>query len=573
MSINIGPASSDELRPKIMVIGVGGAGGNAIANMMQAQIEGVEFIVANTDAQALSTSPSEKRIQLGPDITGGLGAGARPEVGKAAAEETVEDIEDSLEGVNMVFIAAGMGGGTGTGAAPVIAEAARRKGVLTVGVVTKPFLFEGTRRMRAAEAGIEELQKHVDTLIVIPNQNLFLVAKAETTFKEAFMLADEVLQQGVRSITDLMVMPGLINLDFADVRSVMSEMGKAMMGTGEGEGDNRALEAAERAIANPLLDGVSMAGAKGVIISIIGGEDMKLLEVDEAANHIRELVDEDANIIWGSAFNPDLEGKIRVSVVATGIDGSGSPMAVAPRAFSMSEQRAPQRPILDLPSEDMAEDEPFELSEGLSAEPEFDPQPEPDFEEAEALDLTDAVEVRTSVLSEDLGYGLSDDDDEEEEDYDDVDGIVDPLAGLRNEETERFDGDWEEEGDDAAPLDLSSAMEQGGQDELELGADQYAEGGSPLASKPMRKRPLLGGDYGDDEGYGGGMGSGASTGGGAPAAGTPSSQGSTLFERMANLSRGANKPDDGEDDGDGDDDGEGGGALNIPRFLGRQNNQ
>ncbi|MFN6936567.1 MAG: cell division protein FtsZ, partial [Tsuneonella sp.] len=275
MSINIGPPATDDLRPKIMVIGVGGAGGNAIANMIANQIEGVDFIVANTDAQALSNASADKRIQLGPDITGGLGAGARPEVGKAAAEETVGDIEDALDGVNMCFIAAGMGGGTGTGAAPVIAEAARRKGVLTVGVVTKPFLFEGTRRMRAAEAGIDELQKHVDTLIVIPNQNLFLVAKAETTFKEAFMLADEVLQQGVRSITDLMVMPGLINLDFADVRSVMQEMGKAMMGTGEGEGENRALEAAERAIANPLLDGVSMAGAKGVIISIIGGEDMK----------------------------------------------------------------------------------------------------------------------------------------------------------------------------------------------------------------------------------------------------------------------------------------------------------
>ncbi|MEL6530510.1 MAG: cell division protein FtsZ, partial [Pseudomonadota bacterium] len=298
MSINIGPAATDEMRPRITVIGIGGAGGNAIANMISSEIEGVDFVVANTDAQALSTSPADKRIQLGPDITGGLGAGARPEVGKAAAEETVAEIEEALEGVNMVFIAAGMGGGTGTGAAPVIAEAARRKGVLTVGVVTKPFLFEGTRRMRAAEAGIDELQDHVDTLIVIPNQNLFLVAKAETTFKEAFELADEVLQQGVRSITDLMVMPGLINLDFADVRSVMSEMGKAMMGTGEGEGQNRALDAAEQAIANPLLDGVSMQGAKGVIISIIGGEDMKLLEVDEAANHIRELVDEDANIIW-----------------------------------------------------------------------------------------------------------------------------------------------------------------------------------------------------------------------------------------------------------------------------------
>ncbi|WP_121114935.1 cell division protein FtsZ [Croceibacterium ferulae] len=323
MSINIGPPSVEELRPRITVIGVGGAGGNAIANMIEAQIEGVDFIVANTDAQALNNSLAEHRIQLGPECTRGLGAGSRPEVGRAAAEETVEEIERALEGVNMVFIAAGMGGGTGTGAAPVIAEIARDKGILTVGVVTKPFLFEGTRRMRSAEAGIEELQKSVDTLIVIPNQNLFLIAKAETTFKEAFLLGDEVLQQGVRSITDLMVMPGLINLDFADVRSVMGEMGKAMMGTGEGEGPNRALEAAEKAIANPLLDGVSMQGAKGVIISIIGGEDMKLLEIDEAANHIRELVDPEANIIWGSAFNPDLEGKIRVSVVATGIETPG----------------------------------------------------------------------------------------------------------------------------------------------------------------------------------------------------------------------------------------------------------
>ena len=322
MSINIGPPAIDELRPRITVIGVGGAGGNAIANMISANIEGVDFVVCNTDAQALNNSIAENRIQLGPAITQGLGAGARPEVGRAAAEETLPELERVLDGVHMVFIAAGMGGGTGTGAAPVIAEAARRKGVLTVGVVSKPFLFEGTRRMRSAETGIEELQKHVDTLIVIPNQNLFLVAKAETTFKEAFQLADEVLQQGVRSITDLMVMPGLINLDFADVRSVMGEMGKAMMGTGEGDGPNRALEAAERAIANPLLDGVSMQGAKGVIISIIGGDDMKLLEVDEAANHIRELVDPNANIIWGSAFNPDLNGKIRVSVVATGIEQS-----------------------------------------------------------------------------------------------------------------------------------------------------------------------------------------------------------------------------------------------------------
>ncbi|MEE4453872.1 cell division protein FtsZ [Novosphingobium resinovorum] len=349
MSINIGPPAIEELRPRILVIGVGGAGGNAIANMIGAQIEGVDFVVANTDAQALNNSIAETRIQLGPEITQGLGAGARPEVGRAAAEETREELERLLDGVHMVFIAAGMGGGTGTGAAPIIAQAAREKGVLTVGVVSKPFMFEGTRRMRAADSGIEELQKHVDTLIVIPNQNLFLVAKAETTFKEAFTLADEVLQQGVRSITDLMIMPGLINLDFADVRSVMGEMGKAMMGTGEGEGPNRALEAAERAIANPLLDGVSMQGAKGVIISIIGGDDMKLLEVDEAANHIRELVDPDANIIWGSAFNPDLQGKIRVSVVATGIEQTTEMAEIASRPLNLGASRGIARPALHNP--------------------------------------------------------------------------------------------------------------------------------------------------------------------------------------------------------------------------------
>jgi cell division protein FtsZ len=326
MSINIGPPMVDELKPKIAVIGVGGAGGNAVANMIAANVEGVDFIVANTDAQALNSSAAEHRIQLGPDITQGLGAGSRPEVGRAAAEETLDQVKKALEGAHMCFIAAGMGGGTGTGAAPVIAQAAREMNILTVGVITKPFLFEGARRMRSAESGIEELQQHVDTLIVIPNQNLFLVANPNTTFKEAFLLADEVLQQGVRGITDLMVMPGLINLDFADVRSVMHEMGKAMMGTGEAEGDGRALEAAEKAIANPLLDGVSMQGAKGVIVSITGGEDMRLMEVDEAANHIRELVDPDANIIWGSAFNENLNGKIRVSVVATGIDSDAAPM-------------------------------------------------------------------------------------------------------------------------------------------------------------------------------------------------------------------------------------------------------
>ena len=320
MSIDFIRPEVEELRPRISVIGVGGAGGNAIANMIHSDVQGVDFVVANTDAQALNHSLADRKIQLGHKITQGLGAGARPEIGKAAAEEAIHEIEAALEGAHMCFIAAGMGGGTGTGAAPVIAKAARDKGILTVGVVTKPFSFEGNRRSRSADNGITELQAHVDTLIVIPNQNLFRIANPNTTFKEAFMMADEVLQQGVRGITDLMVMPGLINLDFADVRSVMSEMGKAMMGTGEADGDNRAIAAAEQAIANPLLDGVSMRGAKGVIISITGGEDMRLMEVDEAANHIKDLVDPDANIIWGSAFNNDLEGKIRVSVVATGID-------------------------------------------------------------------------------------------------------------------------------------------------------------------------------------------------------------------------------------------------------------
>ena len=324
----------DELKPRISVIGVGGAGGNAIANMIASDVQGVEFIVANTDAQALNASAADRRIQLGLKITQGLGAGSRPEIGRAAAEETFDQIERALEGAHMCFIAAGMGGGTGTGAAPVIAKAARDRGILTVGVVTKPFSFEGNRRMRSADAGIEELQKHVDTLIVIPNQNLFLIANPNTTFKEAFKMADEVLQQGVRGITDLMVMPGLINLDFADVRSVMSEMGKAMMGTGEAEGDNRAIEAAEKAISNPLLDGVSMQGAKGVIISITGGDDMRLMEVDEAANHIKELVDPDANIIWGSAFNNELDGKIRVSVVATGIEAEAGKMAEPAKLFT-----------------------------------------------------------------------------------------------------------------------------------------------------------------------------------------------------------------------------------------------
>ncbi|HEU5284888.1 MAG TPA: cell division protein FtsZ [Sphingomicrobium sp.] len=351
MTIEFMRPEVDELKPRISVIGVGGAGGNAIANMMRADVQGVDFIVANTDAQALNTSVADRRIQLGLKITQGLGAGSRPEIGRAAAEETLDEIERALEGTHMCFIAAGMGGGTGTGAAPVIAKTARDKGILTVGVVTKPFAFEGARRGRAADAGIDELQQHVDTLIVIPNQNLFRLANSDTTFKEAFEMADEVLQQGVRGITDLMVMPGLINLDFADVRSVMGEMGKAMMGTGEAIGDNRAIEAAEKAISNPLLDGVSMKGAKGVIISITGGEDMRLMEVDEAASHIKELVDPDANIIWGSAFNNELGGKLRVSVVATGIEAETVAQAQPGKVFTFPASRttsapaAPELPI------------------------------------------------------------------------------------------------------------------------------------------------------------------------------------------------------------------------------------
>jgi cell division protein FtsZ len=315
----------NELRPRISVMGVGGAGGNAVANMIRNGVAGVDFIAANTDAQALRDSPADRILQLGRSTTGGLGAGSRAEIGRAAAEESLADIEKALEGAHMCFIAAGLGGGTGTGAAPVIAQAARAKGILTVGVVTKPFAFEGTRRARAAEQGLEELQRHVDTLIVIPNQNLFRVASPATTFKAAFDLADEVLQQGVRGITDLMVMPGMINLDFADIRTIMAGMGRAMMGTGEATGDDRAIRAAEQAISNPLLD-EALKGAKGLIISIQGGEDMRLMEVDEVAMHVKSLVDEEADIIWGSSFNGELEGRIRVSVVATGIDLGRQPL-------------------------------------------------------------------------------------------------------------------------------------------------------------------------------------------------------------------------------------------------------
>jgi cell division protein FtsZ len=348
MTLNLSIPETTELRPRIVVFGVGGAGGNAVNNMIEAALEGVDFVVANTDAQALSRSSTEKRVQMGAAITEGLGAGARPEVGQQSAQDSIDEIREHLQGAHMVFITAGMGGGTGTGAAPVVAQAARELGILTVGVVTKPFHFEGTRRMKLAENGIEQLQEHVDTLIVIPNQNLFRIATEKTTFAEAFSMADEVLHSGVRGITDLMVMPGLINLDFADVRAVMNEMGKAMMGTGEAEGEKRAVDAAQAAISNPLLDDVSMKGATGVLINITGGYDMTLYEVDEAANEIRAEVDPDANIIVGSTFDENMDGSMRVSVVATGIEAEA--MAIDPRNRQRTVSTTPERIVQSSPA-------------------------------------------------------------------------------------------------------------------------------------------------------------------------------------------------------------------------------
>lgn len=340
MAMNITLEEMEELRPQITVFGVGGAGGNAVNNMITSGLTGVSFVVANTDAQALTNAQAVERIQIGRAITQGLGAGARPEIGRAAAEENLSDIVEQLRGSHMCFIAAGMGGGTGTGAAPVIARAAKEMDILTVGVVTKPFQFEGAHRMKLANQGIEELHQYVDTLIVIPNQNLFRIANEKTTFTQAFQLADQVLHSGVRGVTDLMLLPGLINLDFADVRSVMSEMGKAMMGTGEGEGDHRAIAAAEAAISNPLLDDVSLKGARAVLINITGGDDLTLFDVDEATNRIRNDVDPEANIIFGAVFNEHMTGKVRVSVVATGIDGARPaqiPQSFMDSASSMSQ--------------------------------------------------------------------------------------------------------------------------------------------------------------------------------------------------------------------------------------------
>ena len=516
MSIEFVAPEIDELRPRISVIGVGGAGGNAIANMIANQVQGVDFIVANTDAQALNAATADRRIQLGLKITQGLGAGSRPEIGRAAAEEALDTVEKALEGAHMCFIAAGMGGGTGTGAAPVIAKAARDRGILTVGVVTKPFSFEGSRRMKSAEAGIAELQKHVDTLIVIPNQNLFLIANPSTTFKEAFAMADEVLQQGVRGITDLMVMPGLINLDFADVRTVMSEMGKAMMGTGEAEGENRAIAAAEKAIANPLLDGVSMKGAKGVIVSIVGGEDMRLMEVDEAASHIKELVDPDANIIWGSAFNPALEGKIRVSVVATGIEAVAGAMPEPARVFSFptakrTEEAVPApryvAPVVQAP-------EPVVAEEAVAEEPLVLEAPEPSAEVEAAPQVEE--EVIESVT------------------------FVEPEAEATPAEATQAETLAVEETDElllTPAVIVDDAITSNPVPPVRTFSDE---------EEPARRRWMVS-DTAQEE---------------KPApriAGT----GGTLFERMSNIARNVAKADqDGTQD-----------PLDIPRFLNRQNNQ
>ena len=370
MAINLKAPESKELRPRITVLGVGGAGGNAVNNMIAAKLEGVEFVVANTDAQSLAQSKAERRIQIGALTTEGLGAGAQPDVGRAGAEESLEEILEQISGSHMVFITAGMGGGTGTGAAPVIARAVRERGILTVGVVTKPFAFEGDNRMRIAERGIAELQAYVHTLIVIPNQNLFRVANDRTTFAQAFAMADEVLHSGVRGVTDLIVMPGLINLDFADIKSVISEMGKAMMGTGEAEGEDRAIKAADMAICNPLLDDVSMKGARGVLINITGGPDLMLFEVEQAANRVRAEVDPDAKIIFGSTILDNMEGRIRVSVVATGIDA---------QEMKMPRNVEPLRPHLKpLPAR---------------AEPRAEPNPLP----------SNAVHLQQEALAEEMG--------------------------------------------------------------------------------------------------------------------------------------------------------------------------
>ena len=402
MTLNLTMPDQPDMKPRITVFGVGGAGGNAVNNMIQKELDGCEFVVANTDAQALMQAQSTHRVQMGAKVTEGLGAGARPAVGASAAEESIEEIVDHLAGAHMCFITAGMGGGTGTGAAPIIAQAARELGVLTVGVVTKPFQFEGAKRMRQAEEGVESLQKVVDTLIIIPNQNLFRLANEKTTFTEAFAMADDVLYQGVKGVTDLMVRPGLINLDFADVRAVMNEMGKAMMGTGEGDGDNRAIQAAEKAIANPLLDEISLRGAKGVLINITGGYDLTLFELDEAANRIREEVDPEANIIVGSTLDPEMEGQMRVSVVATGIDAveqtQNVPAPVRRQAPAPAQPQAQQPPAWAAAAPAPApepEPEPEELSLFTDLGAEDDEVPPPAYQPAPSVGISPRRPIRS----------------------------------------------------------------------------------------------------------------------------------------------------------------------------------
>jgi cell division protein FtsZ len=412
MAVNITPPDIHELKPRITVFGVGGAGGNAVNNMITAGLQGVDFVVANTDAQALTMSKAPRIIQMGTQVTQGLGAGSQPEIGAAAAQEVLDEIRDHLSGANMVFVTAGMGGGTGTGAAPVIAKHARDLGILTVGVVTKPFHFEGARRMRTAEAGIAELHKVVDTLLIIPNQNLFRVANEKTTFADAFAMADQVLYSGVACITDLMVKEGLINLDFADVRAVMREMGKAMMGTGEASGDKRALTAAEAAIANPLIDDSSMKGARGLLISITGGKDLTLFEVDEAATRIREEVDQDANIIVGATFDEALDGVIRVSVVATGIEqaaiaravtASSTPSApAAPTTISTQPTGSSESRLADLTARLRADNQRLaERAAKLEAQPIAAPQSRPgtNIERAALAAIAAAVSPEASATS------------------------------------------------------------------------------------------------------------------------------------------------------------------------------
>ncbi len=429
MTLNLTMPGHEELKPRITVFGVGGAGGNAVNNMIAKQLDGVEFVVANTDAQALQQSHSSSRIQMGIKVTEGLGAGAKATIGAAAAEESIEQIVDHLAGAHMCFITAGMGGGTGTGAAPIIAQAARELGVLTVGVVTKPFQFEGAKRMKQAEDGVEALQKVVDTLIIIPNQNLFRLANEKTTFTEAFSLADDVLYQGVKGVTDLMVRPGLINLDFADVRAVMDEMGKAMMGTGEATGEDRATQAAEKAIANPLLDEISLKGAKGVLINITGGHDLTLFELDEAANRIREEVDADANIIVGSTLDTDMEGAMRVSVVATGIDARDVNLDIPVPRRSLAQ---PLKQTVSV--EEEAEERVQEEAEPMVAASTHEPELFSDFDSQNAA----AEEQMDDIFADDAAA----------EEYEDEDGLPAPAyrpqVAAFQPQTDAIDADPEE---------------------------------------------------------------------------------------------------------------------------------